>query len=52
MEVKNIPVWVIGSPSVDDVYDSRAIGSLLSVDYPSVGDGEAKERVQFSFATR
>jgi len=47
------PVWEIGSPSVDDVYDSRAIGwvSLVKI-APSVGNGEAKERVQFRFAPK
>jgi len=46
-------VWGIGPPSVDDVYDSRAIGwvSLVYI-APSVGYGEAKERVRFMFALR
>jgi len=52
MEVGITPVWGNGSPSVDDVYDSRARLGLLSGDCPSVGDGEAKERFQFRFDTR
>ena len=46
-------MWGIGSPIVDDVYDSRAIGWVSLVEIVlSVGDGEAKERVQFRFVTR
>jgi len=46
-------VWGIGSPSVNDMYDSRAIGWGTFVKIaPSVWNGEAKERIQFRFATR
>ena len=46
-------MWGSVPPSVDDAYDSRAIGwvSLVWIS-PSVGNGEAKERVQLKFAPR
>jgi len=47
------PVWGIGSPRADNVYDSRAIGWASIVEIASsVEDGAAKERVHFWFATR